>query len=887
MKKFDCPQPKLAATDRRQRKTNRLALLPVLAVALLAQGAFAARPGGVAVLLPPFVPVPAPQPYLPAVSPFDVTGFIQSATVDTPGDYFSAGWLEVNGLKIRIPRNTIFQMPATAMSWADMFLNAPPAFKLVGQSGLALSDNSCPGAVTPCRPLTTYEVHVQGNRVVNQITLADQYIAGLVYISQQAANIGQGIINAIDYSKCVPGTPCMPDIWVGNTLTARTGARFRLNTISGRYGAPDANLACLAGGPCVDKRFTADEDNPTIVARTGYPMCVPRFDPAIKNDSLCPQWNRPRDPFTGAFSVNYTFPVAPAGAPNALGDGLTHQVGYPTPAVTPDPFEQTPMEVGDTVTYVGNLVQDVTPCPAGAPASSCFYISAHTVTVELGLYTAPGTWPVYCFMSEFRIGVGGTPNPIFPQEAVEKVFGDFFTTDNTQLVDVYAVDVNSTTGVPSHRYYGSSDPFGPPLGGLKGRARFRVTIGNFLPPTRFMAVASRSYTKGAPVDNVLPTTQLIANGLKAGYFEAPQFEFIFPENLVLGSMQIPLTFQEFPFLANGSGPYVPWNAPLGTAAVGAVGQLAPWPSLNAPPALANSTGTALLQPPVINAMPAQTVPSGATVTLTANATDPNVPPLPLFYTWQQIAGPTVIMLSPDIQLPTQQFIAPTLAAGAPNVVLTFQLAVCNGFTCGGISSVSITVMAGGGNPAVSLSVSPSISVACTGVPVTLTATATQGTPPFSFKFTQTAGPVVPGFPVTNTTGTVTFTSPVCPAGTPTPINLAFQVTVTDAKALTASTSTTIYDGPDTITAPNVVYALSKSRLQVVATDSVPGGLAILTVTPLDLNGNPIAAGMVMSYDPTLNSYLTPLNWLVNPEPNSVRITSSLGGVLISPVTKTR
>ena len=40
----------------------------------------AARPGGVAVLLPPFVFTPAPQPNLPAVSPFDMVGFIQSAT---------------------------------------------------------------------------------------------------------------------------------------------------------------------------------------------------------------------------------------------------------------------------------------------------------------------------------------------------------------------------------------------------------------------------------------------------------------------------------------------------------------------------------------------------------------------------------------------------------------------------------------------------------------------------------------------------------------------------------------------------------------------------------------------------------------------------------------
>ena len=495
------PNPKNTLRPRTQwaHRFKVLSLLPLATLMILAPGAQAARPGGVAVLLPPFIPVFAPTPFVPTVSPFDMVGFIQSATV-TGGaantDYFAGGTMEVNGFLVTIPRNTIFQMPATQMTWADMFLNAPAAYKALGQSGLALSD-------TP-KPLTTYEVHVQGNRVVNPTTGTDQYIAGLIFISQQSGTVGTGIINAIDYSKCVAGTPCMPDVWVGTTLQAKTGARMRINTPSGRYGAPDANIA--AG--LVDKRFTADEDNPTIATRTGYPVCLSRFDPAVGTDSLCPQWNRPRDPFTGAYSVNFTMQPATAGVPDAA--GITHQAGFPAPAVKPDPFEQMPLEVGDYITYTGNLIQDVTPCVAGAPISTCMYVSAHTVSAELGIYTAPGTWPVYTMMGEFRIGAAGTPNPLFQQEAVEKVFGDFFTTDSTQLVDVYACDLNSTTGAETHRYYGSSDPFGPPLGGLKGRARFRTTVGNFMPATRAMAIASRSWTGGAPVDAVLPTTRLTA-----------------------------------------------------------------------------------------------------------------------------------------------------------------------------------------------------------------------------------------------------------------------------------------------------------------------------------------------------------------------------------------
>jgi hypothetical protein len=586
---------------------------------------------------------------------------------------------------------------------------------------MALSD-------TP-KPLTTYEVHIQGNRVVNTAAGTDINVAALIWVSQQAANGGQGIINAIDYSKCTAGVPCMPDVWVSTTLGLKTGARFRINTPGGRYGAPDANLATGVA----DRRFTADEDNPTIVARTGYPMCLPRFDPGTLlapgvNDSLCPQWNRPVDPFTGAHSVNYTFPAATAGLPDAL--GITHQVGYPATTVHPDPFEQTPMEVGDNVVYMGSLVQDA-PCLPGAPASSCQYISANTVVVELGLFTAPSTWPAYIFQESLVFGVGGTPNPMFPQEAVEKIFANWLTTDFSQLVDVYSEDVDSTTGVLSHRFYGSSDPFGPPLGGLKGRARFRVTIGNFLPPTRNVAVATRTLTAGAPLDTILPTVRLTANGLKAGYYTAPQFTFIFPENLILGSLQIPLALQEFPFLANGSGPYTPFgtNLPAGIA-----GQISPWPGLNAPPALANSTGKSLLQPPVANAGPPQSVASGSLVTINAaGSVDTNVPALPLVYTWQQLSGPVVTLLNSNTMIPTQTFVAPTLAPGSAPVVLSIQLGVCNGFTCGGVVNVSITVMAAAGAPTVTLSASKTlniipVSAGVLGDTVTLTAVATCGVP---------------------------------------------------------------------------------------------------------------------------------------------------------------
>src|SRR5690349_16439472 len=113
--KFSIPNS-LTGSDARSRRNHRMkvfSLLSCAALILSSPAARAAKPGGTAVLLPPFVYTPAPSLSLPVVSPFDMIGFIQSATVDTPGDIFSGGSLEVNGVKVTVPRNTIFQMPAT------------------------------------------------------------------------------------------------------------------------------------------------------------------------------------------------------------------------------------------------------------------------------------------------------------------------------------------------------------------------------------------------------------------------------------------------------------------------------------------------------------------------------------------------------------------------------------------------------------------------------------------------------------------------------------------------------------------------------------------------------------------------------------------------------
>ena len=45
----------------------------------------------------------------------------------------------------------------------------------------------------------------------------------------------------------------------------------------------------------------------------------------------------------------------------------------------------------------------------------------------------------------------------------------------------------------------------------------------------------------------------VANGLVAGQYAAPTFEFIFPENVLPGDSAVPNDLWHLPFIANGEG----------------------------------------------------------------------------------------------------------------------------------------------------------------------------------------------------------------------------------------------------------------------------------------------------------------------------------------------
>lgn len=486
---------------------------------------------------------------------FDMTGYIQEATVDgtvagtatTPlpnTDVRAGGTVTLNGIKMLVPNNTIVQMPAGAFTWQQLFdpaVSAPVGVgtrpnHAAGQTGMAIVDN--PRIIMPA-----CEIRVVGNISPNAVTGAPQYIVGLIVpISGELLNVVSGIINHINYAN--------GSFRVGGVIgNPNSGCLVQINDPVGRFGKIHSR----------DQRFTCDTNNPTISAATGYPVGIPRFDPAVQDDPLWPIANRPVndplssnpdqpfDPFlpVGAFLKTWTMP-APGGPPG-----------------TPDPTQQVPLKVGDWVDVNGTLFKMN---PSGPNTANNWFIHAHTLVANLGIYTQPGVKPAY-INAAVLIGTGGnpvtagTPPTTILQENSTRITTEGFCTDPSNIVNVYAIDVNPTSGAETLRLLGQALPEAGPSVGVnrpKGRWRFIVGKGPFTPVTREYIAK----TLTGQMDNV-------ANGLTAGQYRLPCFDYIGAEGTIMGGPIVPFNFQEIPFLAQGSGPL------NGTGPI--LGRLDPWP----------------------------------------------------------------------------------------------------------------------------------------------------------------------------------------------------------------------------------------------------------------------------------------------------------------------
>jgi len=611
-------------------------------------------------------PSPTPQ--------FDSTGFIQAATLDgsrcpaVTDPILWGGTLTLNGIKMVVPCNTILQMPANTITWAQLFpvldangnivasfatpmgsstvgLNGLANSQAPNQTGLALSDSPA--------PFPSFEARVVGNVVKNAAGL-EEYIIGLIVpISQQGLNIGSGRISCIDYTNSfiyVGGDPTQ-----GCTLPdgSPNGARVQINDPIGRWGK--------AHSP--DPRFSGDTNNTTVHAASGYPMCVPRVAPTAApdgGDPLCPKGNRPLngDPsFRGD-------PFLANGAP-------LKTIDFPMPqdGVYPDARQQAPFMVGDWIDYSGTLAKD---------ASGQTYISAHTVQANVGIFTFPGVQPAYVSVETILLGAGGNSVNGIAQEATTRIFIVGFTTDPSTMIDVNAVDVNPCTGEETLRLLGTVDPLTQPV---RGRFRFHVLGGQFMPPTREMIIQSHTgqTPPSDPFDPAFPGFEVgVANGLGSGQYRLPNFDFIFPENFVLGNPILPNNFLDFPFLALGSGPFGGFGS--------IVGQLTPWPGSPAP-APANCSPAGGFAPIVsagidFNASINKVETLNGTLQQDPHATAPTI-------TWAQTdASGFNAQLSPTSGSLTPTFIT---VGATPGTALAFTLTVSDNFGTTS-STVHVTVV---------------------------------------------------------------------------------------------------------------------------------------------------------------------------------------------------
>ena len=760
-------------------KVNRLTIVAAVVAAIAASPAWAQTP-------------------IPASTQFDITGVLQEATLGGPGTGSPAGGvaalqggsLKVNGQTIIVPSNTIVILPASAWTWQELFALAPPPYGPT-QSGLALFDLPA--------PLTTWEVHIQGNRVLGGEGGPDQYIAGLIDIHQASLSSGSGFINYMDYA--------VGEMRVGGTLgSSTTGARVRLNDPAGRFGRPMFS----------DARFVVDDANPTIAAGTGFPMCFPRTDPAgATPDAACPQSNRPAA-------------VAPA-----TGFAASIQMNNPVtlPGVPPNALVQAPFEVGDYVTYAGTLVADATITAGPWPGIANTYVSAHTIGNNVAIYTWPGTNPAYVSIEVGLIGTGGL-TVIGAGEAAIRTRFEGMTTDPSRNIHLYGVDLDPATGATTDRDWGTIgvDP-GPPTGAVKGRWRFRPPCtgtpgdqknctpppaGTFLPPTREVRAVIEGLQSQNPA-NVAPAcvppatcATTTANGIFYGQYHAPIGEYIFPEN-VPGTPIVENNFNTLDFLAKGG--YTSSSGVIATA------RLNPWPS--------NVIPAAACTPPAANAGGAYNVAAGGSVTLNGSATGTAVTLL-----WTVATGGGTIT-NPTLGAATYSALGAT-----PPVTLTLTAtSLCTGVAVSATDTATITIAA-----AATPTVNHVLPIAVfSGAPGSLVITGSDpnvpAATPLTFTVTQTGAPALLNFLTTQnppTGATVTFTAPTLPVGQVTPSVVNLTITAQNTLGATSApefTTVTVKPLPDAVLITNAEYRTSKIRLVVTASSSVISPNVVLTLNP--------------------------------------------------------
>ena len=459
------------------------------------------------------------------VQQFSIIGPLQSLKLDAGANPLRGGHMRINGIEIVIPRNTLMRFPTMFLPLSKVFSMNPAGG---ASSGLAIDDLP--------KPVATFEVSVAGN-IVDGV-----YIAALVDIAQNALFNGAGTIKAM----AADGTLT---IGAAGAPVGSADTRVRIVDPEGRFGAVTTFIGA-------DTRFAVDDENPSVLAITGFPMCVPRS----ASDPLCPSSNRP---VSGAGTLRL-FVMSATGLPPSPAGGI------PIPACPAcDANRQAPLRIGDHVDFTGIAARDATG----------IYVQAFAVLADVGIYTAPNTKPAYVMIEGSLVGTMGPqiPRPgaaagvFLPQETQDRFKIEGMTTDPSRAVGIYAVDIDPGTGVTSLRRLAITAPGDAPFG------RYRHIVGKRA-GVLFEGAAVKGVTRelmvrledGTNLTHAqVPTGPTTAHGLVAGQYVAPVGEIIFPENKLGGDPLVPANFECVAFLQQGSGPFEGGSPP--------VGRLSPWP----------------------------------------------------------------------------------------------------------------------------------------------------------------------------------------------------------------------------------------------------------------------------------------------------------------------
>ena len=365
-----------------------------------------------------------------------LVGEIESITITTPGDKWSAGTITVAGQIVTIPRNLLIDLPANRLTLQEIYeVEAPTACKNIGKSGLAKTD-----------PLTcnTYGTGANASISANR-TGNGNLVAGDVFI-QKGTESFAGAVTYISYTDGyfrIGGTPTLGPVDPGN------GVMVRLNDPDGRQtlqSGPGCVVGTALAGQATncspDLRFNLDGDNYTNVFTTGYPMCIPSTKPRQFNEQALQLFNvngaTEATPVVVPFDLNgvggLTTITVQANA-DGTGDLLCSVANRTANNGLPmnDSRIMAPIRVGDNVVADGNweIIGGVR------------FLSAHSTMTSAALTTrnTPGQ-PDYLFLNEMEVDVAGFQN----QRARTLMIGFVSLAAPTADVMIWSLHYDPTTG---------------------------------------------------------------------------------------------------------------------------------------------------------------------------------------------------------------------------------------------------------------------------------------------------------------------------------------------------------------------------------------------------------------------------------------------------------